>query len=193
MWNSPASYNEDGYTHLVVFKFELSSVANSDTISVYLDPLGDTEPQFPGATISEADFTLGAIGFANFGGGTVDTMMFDEIRVGTGFADVVSPDLSWPPPPTWEELYDIVMSHMNLKVTGGWTEGDIGLADGTPGSDGQVTLGDFRVWKDNPYDSPPQGALLMSAAVPEPSSLILALAAAVACLGYARARRPAAS
>ncbi len=196
--DGPPSYDEDGHTHMVVFKFELSSAAGSDTVSVFLDPLDDAgidagflplfpveEPAVPSAVISGVDFTLGAIGFSQFGGGTVDTMMFDEIRVGTTFSDVIPPGV---PPVSWEDLFDIVASHMNLGVSGGWMDGDIGLADGTPGSDGRVTIGDFRVWKDHPYEMG-GGSLLTIAAVPEPTGIVLVLAAGVACLGRVRARR----
>jgi hypothetical protein len=182
-------FNEDDDTHLLVLKFAMSDQPESDTVSVYLDPYvgpGNSEPEFPNAVVSDVDLELGAIGAGYFGSAGGVTPTWDEICAGSEYADVVP---IYPELPSWNEMYDLITSHMGQKVTGGWTEGDIGLADGTPGSDGQVTLGDFRVWKDNPYDSPPQGALLMSAAVPEPSSLVLALAAVVACLGCVRRRR----
>jgi hypothetical protein len=187
-WNAPQSYNADGATHLVVFKFEFSTVANSDRVSVYLDPLSVTEPGFPSATVGSMDFTLSAIGFSQFGGGNVDTMMMDEIRVGTTFADVL-PELPYPGDADLDgdvDLvdYDIIMANMNLTVSGGPTEGDVGLSAGTQGSDGRVTLGDFRVWKDNyPYTPPAGSGALAGAAVPEPASWLLLLTAAVICAG----------
>jgi hypothetical protein len=188
--NAPASYNEDGVNHLLVVKFEMTNVmaadGDGDAISVYLDPTTRTEPEIPGAYFADVDYTLHAMGtVSSFGGGT--TGIFDEIRVGTEFADVAPIPSPWEEVP-WEEMFDIIGEHFNQTVTGGPADGDIALANGQQGSDGRVTLTDFRLWKDNPYDWPPQGALLMSAAVPEPSSLILVLVAAVACLGYAKAR-----
>ena len=43
---------EDGATHLLVMKFVLSDVADSDTISIYLDPTSVTEPDLPNLAIT---------------------------------------------------------------------------------------------------------------------------------------------
>jgi hypothetical protein len=77
-------------THYLVLKFEMSTAVN-DVISVFLDPVGTTEPA-PSASVSvgqfladrmstNAQFTFNT-GSATAGGG------FDELRVGTEFADV---------------------------------------------------------------------------------------------------------
>jgi len=77
-------------THYLVLKFEMSTSVN-DVISVFLDPVGTTEPT-PSASVSvgqfladrmstNAQFTFNS-GTATAGGG------FDELRVATEFADV---------------------------------------------------------------------------------------------------------
>jgi hypothetical protein len=176
-------FDQDGANHLIVLKFDLSNEAGADAVSLYLDPVTLEEPTLPNVLFSELDISLGAIGsMSDFGSyGTWPAM--DEIRVGTEFADVLPPR---PPPVPWGEMYDLIASHMNLRVTGGPYDGDIALADGTPGSDGEVTIADFRLWKDNYIPELGGGALLMSAAVPEPSGLILA-ALALALGSCARA------
>ncbi len=189
-YNAPASYNEDGVTHLVVFKFEFSADDESDSVSVYLDPLSITEPDFPSASMVGIDFTLSAIGFTNFGGGNVDTMMMDEIRVGTTFADVL-PDFPYPGDADLDgdvdlDDYDIIMAAMNTTVSGGPEAGDVGTSTGVQGSDGRVTIGDFRVWKDNyPYTPSGAGAL---ANIPEPASWLLLLTAMAVGAGLRRRR-----
>jgi hypothetical protein len=90
---APDSYNFDGATHLIVVKFALSSAPLSDAVSMYLDPLPTfpdfvfAEPAIPSASVSGIDFTLQAIGTSSdFGGGAFGSV-FDELRVGTTFAD----------------------------------------------------------------------------------------------------------
>jgi hypothetical protein len=89
---------DDGDTHCLVMKFELSNTA-SDRVSVFLDPMGMTEPAIPSATFSGADYTdgsldvlldrMGGIVQFSFFGGNLDTAArMDELRVGTAFEDV---------------------------------------------------------------------------------------------------------
>lgn len=84
-------------THYVVMKFEMSTAVD-DVISVFLDPVGTTEPA-PSASVSvgqfladrlstNAQFTFNT-GAATAGGG------FDELRVGTEFADVAFNTLAY--------------------------------------------------------------------------------------------------
>ena len=53
---------QDGATHLLVMKFVLSSTANSDVISIYLDPTSVTEPDLPNLAITGTNVQLAALG-----------------------------------------------------------------------------------------------------------------------------------
>jgi hypothetical protein len=183
---------EDGATHLFVLKFVLSDQPNSDTISVYLDPTSVTEPDLANLTITGMDVQLGIIGIAQFGG-FADTMnTVDELRISTTFINVL-PELPIPGDVDGDgdvDLFDYQIIIANLgKQVGSSLEGDVAKADGSQGSDGRVTIADYRIWKDNfPY--PPVGAGGLSGSpvgVPEPSTL--ALASLVACLATGLVRR----
>ncbi len=89
----------DGQTHCMVLKFELSNTAGADRVSAFLDPMGTTEPATPSVTISGADFAGGGLDllldrmggivqFSFFGGNLDVAAQMDELRVGTEFADV---------------------------------------------------------------------------------------------------------
>jgi hypothetical protein len=91
-------FANDGMTHCVVMKFELSNAAGADRVSVFLDPMGPLEPATASAVISAADFgagggldlqidRMGGITQFSFTGVEVAAKM-DELRVGTEFADV---------------------------------------------------------------------------------------------------------
>ena len=169
---SPASFNLDGITHLIVLKFVLSSTAASDAISMYLDPTNGTEPQIANASISGVDFTLGAIGPAQFGGGGNPTA-FDELRVGTTFADALP---SFPVPGDTDGDGDVdlndyqhIVDHMGLRGQS-TLNGDVAKGDGTQGVDGIVDINDFRLWKSH-FPFPVPGRALSSGSVPEPSTL----------------------
>ncbi len=182
----PDTYNLDGTTHLIVLKFVLSGTPGDglDAASMFLDPTGATEPALPNATRMGTgmgtpgafDFTLGAIGPASFGStipGT--TTVFDELRVGTTFAEAVV-DFPLPGDTNGDDLVDLVdynniVSHMNQMV-GSALEGDVAKGDGTQGSDGRVSIADFRIWRDHRTDVP------LGSGVPEPTGWMLALAAA---------------
>jgi hypothetical protein len=76
--------------HLMVLKFELSNSGN-DVISAFIDPVGTVEPA-ANAVVSVADFTADRMStivqFAYTGLG--QNASFDEMRVGTTFADVAN-------------------------------------------------------------------------------------------------------
>jgi hypothetical protein len=88
-------YNDRGTTHFVVLKFDMSTSGN-DVISVYLDPVGTTEPGTPSAQISVGNFLVDRMGGITnfvFGKGTAAAM--DELRVadnsnGLGFSEVAN-------------------------------------------------------------------------------------------------------
>lgn len=93
---------EMGYqgTHLMVLKFEMSTIGN-DVVSAFLDPVGTTEPA-PNATLSVGQFLAdrmsALVQFTYTGGGQNGS--FDEIRVGTEFADVANNTVPYVPEPT---------------------------------------------------------------------------------------------
>ncbi len=83
-------WNTDGDTHSVILKIVLSAVANSDSVSVFIDPAQYGEPVTPSASVSGIDWgvdTLGAITQFTFTGAESATRI-DEFRVGTTFNDV---------------------------------------------------------------------------------------------------------
>jgi hypothetical protein len=185
-------FAEDGATHLLVMKFVLSDQPNSDSISVYLDPVSVTEPDLPNLAITNTNVQLGIIGLGQFGGGGDTFNTIDELRIGTTFIDVL-PELPIPGDADGDgdvDLFDYQIIIANLgKQVGSSLEGDVAKADGSQGSDGRVTIADFRIWKDNfPYTPPGTGGLSgASVGVPEPSTL--ALASLVACLVTGLVRR----
>jgi hypothetical protein len=97
--NEHLEFVDDGDTHCLVMKFELSNTAGADRVSVFLDPMGMVEPGTPSAQISGADFAGGGmdllldsmggiVQFSFFGGNLDVAARIDEVRVGTEFADV---------------------------------------------------------------------------------------------------------
>ena len=179
------SFNDDGETHFMIVKFELSEQTASDTISVYLDPTigygipdgfgsgGFEEPEIATAVASGVDFTLGAIGAISRFGGTGVLPVFDELRVGTEFADVVPiPDPLSPCSEADYACYLEIISRMGLSGA------DVGFGD--VNGDGEVTIADFRYWKDRRTDLTPGAGALNSLAVPEPANgtIVVAMAAA---------------
>jgi hypothetical protein len=84
-------FQSDGKTHLIVLRFDLSNSGN-DRIRAYLDPIGTVEPGSAAADISVGEFLLdrmGAVTDFTFGD-TQKASAFDELRVGTTFADVAN-------------------------------------------------------------------------------------------------------
>ena len=75
--------------HYVVLKFEMSTSGN-DVISAFLDPVGNVEPA-PSASVSLGQFLADRLTLAQFtfnAGDPSAAGQFDELRVGTEFADV---------------------------------------------------------------------------------------------------------
>jgi hypothetical protein len=189
------TFHEDGAPHGVVIKFDLHSAPASDTLSVFLDPViaipeigagggsDISEPELPNAIAANLDFSLGAIGTASLFGGAAGMLpVFDELRVGTTFADVVS---SIPPGGPCSEAdyacYLEIISHMHL------TGIDVGFGDVT--GDGQVTIADYRFWKDRRTDLSAGAGSLSARGIPEPASGVLAVLMAAVFAGAARRSR----
>lgn len=84
-------------THYVVMKFEMSTSVN-DVISVFLDPVGTTEP-VPSATVSVGQFLADRLStnaqFTFNQAAQSSAGRFDEIRVGTEFGDVAFNTLAY--------------------------------------------------------------------------------------------------
>jgi len=107
-------YAQDaGTTHFVVLKFDMST-STDDVISVYLDPVGTTEPAVPSAQVTVGQFLadrFGAVTNFVFGGGggsrpnevdtagTLDELRFADNRDGMGFAQVANNTLPYTPVP----------------------------------------------------------------------------------------------
>lgn len=81
---------DNGATHCFILRFDLSNAADSDRVRVYMDSTGTIEPGTPSADISGVNLLLDRMGtIVNFVfGGTNVAPTFDELRVGTTFADV---------------------------------------------------------------------------------------------------------
>lgn len=172
-------FMQDGATHLIVMKFALSSTANSDVISVYLDPTSVTEPDLPNLAITNTNVQLAALGIGQFGGFGPTYNTVDELRIATTFTDVL-PQLPLPGDTDGDRDVDLVdynniITHMGLQV-GSALLGDVAKGDGTQGSDGRVTIADYRIWKDHYPTSAGSGAV-GKGTIPEPASwLLLSLA-----------------
>jgi hypothetical protein len=186
-------FNDDGASHHVVIKFELSDQAASDTISVYLDPVygipggvdgsSAAEPPLATAVASGLDFTLGAVGAISRFGGTGILPVYDELRIGTEYADMFPP-ISDPSSPCSELDYSCyleIVSHLGLSGL------EVGYAD--IDRDGSVTIADYRIWKDNRSDLAVGAGSLSTLPVPEPTSGMLAAILTAALIGLARRSR----
>jgi hypothetical protein len=184
------TFNQDaGATHLVVMKFVLSTTAASDSISVFLDPTSTVEPIIANAARTGLDFTLAAMStITRFGtpGGIMP--IFDELRVADTFTEVV-PDFPLPGDTNGDDLVDMadytnIIQHMNL-VGAAVPNTPILHPDVT--GDGRVSIADFRLWSDNRTDD--GAGAVIQAGVPEPTTALLALAAAAAWVASVGCRR----
>jgi hypothetical protein len=187
---APASFAEDGLTHLIVLKFDLTTTAASDSLSIYLDPLTTEEPVIFSAFVGGVDLTLGAIGGFTIYGGTGTGPVLDELRVATTFIDAL-PDFPLPGDTNNDDEVDIddynaIIQNMNRF--------GLTTAQGDVNADGRVDLRDLRLWRDNRTDIP--GGSTGGPGVPEPTAIALftigvALTASIRHRGYADAsRRP---
>jgi hypothetical protein len=164
---APASFAEDGLTHLIVLKFDLSTTATSDSLSIYLDPLTTEEPVIPNASIAGIDLTLGAIGGFTIYGGTGIGPVLDEMRVATTFIDAL-PDFPLLGDTNNDgevdiDDYNVIIQNMNrFGVT---------ISEGDLNGDGRVDLRDLRLWRDHRTDIP--GGSTAGPGVPEPTGLAL--------------------
>lgn len=75
--------------HLIVIKVDFNTSGNNDTVTMYVDPLANTNASSVAATTTVTTFNVGTISAfgINAQGGT--TMTIDEFRVGDNFGDVV--------------------------------------------------------------------------------------------------------
>jgi hypothetical protein len=92
------SWNDDGDTHCVVMKFELSAVANGDRVSVFLDPMGPGEPALASASVGGIDWgadAIGAITQFTFTGAE-SAARLDEVRIATTFKEASMCDVPEP-------------------------------------------------------------------------------------------------
>jgi PEP-CTERM motif len=77
-----------GITEFALLKFDMST-SGQDTISLYLNPVGDEGSNTPNAQISVDQFLMSHLGaFSAFVYGPGVEPSFDELRVGTEWADV---------------------------------------------------------------------------------------------------------
>jgi hypothetical protein len=161
---------DDISTHLIVLKFDLATGNNADTLSLYLDPTGTSEPILPSVMVSDVNLSLGSMSVGTVFGGVAGSgtfPVFDEVRVATTFNEALPPI----PSPfdqcgdgSAEGCYTLIFQNLNTSSS-----------DGDLSGDGRVTIEDFRLWKDYFAGGP---ALLLS--VPEPSCLLLVVAASLA-------------
>jgi hypothetical protein len=183
---APASFAQDGVTHLIVLKFDLSATAAADSLSVYLDPTTNDEPVIPSASVFGTDITLGAIGGFTIFGGSGQGPVLDEMRVGTTFIDAL-PEFPLPGDTNGDDLVDMtdylaIIQHMNL--TGQTT------AAGDVTGDGRVDLRDLHLWRVNRTDIS-LGASTGDVSAPEPGTMVLlAMCVALRSLRRRRLRAP---
>lgn len=86
----------DTGTHLIVVKFVTSATANSDTVTVWVDPdLSAGEPVSGGTTVSGKNLKWDRLVFSDYEG---NSAAWDEIRWGTTFNSVTT-DSFFPPVP----------------------------------------------------------------------------------------------
>lgn len=99
-------------THYVVMKFEMSTTAD-DVISVFLDPVGTSEPA-PSASVTVGQFLADRLSTnTQFTFNSADPSaagQFDELRVGTEFADVAINSLEFKGVPEPASVGLLVMS-----------------------------------------------------------------------------------
>lgn len=108
-------------THYAVLKFEMSTTGE-DTVSAFLDPVGDIEPA-PDMTVTVdqflADRMSNLVQFTFTGGEATNAGgFFDELRVGTTWADVNINTLAYVPEPTSAALMAMVAGVAAMRRRG---------------------------------------------------------------------------
>jgi hypothetical protein len=183
-------FNNFNQTHLIVVKFELSDQAASDSISVFLDPTVAEEPEIATVLAGGLDFTMSAMSTISFFGNTdmAELPTFDELYVGTEFADVL-PELPCAGDTDGNcEInildFNTILANFNRLDAAGPSEGDVAGTNGRLGNDGRVDLRDYRIWRDNRTDTG-GGTLadLFGTSVPEPTTGLMSVAMALVVIG----------
>jgi len=180
------TFEEDGATHVIIIKFDLQTAPASDTLSVFLDPVpfSASEPEFPTAMATNLDFTLGAIGTISTFGASGILPVYDQLSVVTTYADFIRPT----EPPVGPCISDFgVACYQEIITHLGLSGSQVGYGDIT--GDGQVTIADFRLWKDHREDLSFGLGSLSAVGVPEPTSWLLVLMTLAAAASSARQSR----
>jgi hypothetical protein len=204
--DAPSSYNNDGRTHLFVMRFEFSSTNNMDNIYVYMDPASTSQPELANAEFLAMNFTLSGFSTVTRYGGTAPTLatmtdllmsggVFDELRIGSTFADVLPPGMPVPGDADGDldvdlNDYVIIRDNFHRDDASGPIDGDVGKSDGRLGFDGLVDSGDFFLWK-REYEKTllGSGGGDANTGVPEPSTMLLAAIVATLAFGIPGRRR----
>ncbi len=159
--------------NLFVIKFDLSSAAGGDAITVWQNPSYSSPLDDPtgGVTFAGFDFFADRLGVGRFTSDSNFDFSIDELRVGTRFGDVVldnflACDINGN---GVCNSTDMRILSTNLFKAGEYDDGDLN-------GDGTVDFADYRLLKDDParvagFDPPPSGGLL----VPEPTGVVLLL------------------
>jgi hypothetical protein len=187
--DSPASYNDDGRNHLFVLKLVFSNQPGMDSMFLYMDPASTEEPEIANAEHINTNFTLGAITTTTRYGGSDPTLatmgeigatgLFDELRIGSTYADVLPPGLPVPGDCDGDmdvdlDDYAIIRNNFHRSDASGPPQGDVAKSDGRLGFDGKVDIGDFWLWK-NEYEEAltPGSGNGGEGTIPEPSTVLL--------------------
>jgi hypothetical protein len=193
--DSPSSYNDDGRNHLFVLKLEFSDQADADSMFLYMDPASTEEPEFANAEHINTNFTLGAITTLTRYGGTPPSLatmgelgstgIFDELRIGSTYADVLPPGLPVPGDTDFDEDVDLddytnILNNFHRTDASGPIDGDVAKSDGRLGFDGKVDIGDFWLWKREYEESLLGSGGGSGSNIPEPATAVFAIVAALA-------------
>lgn len=169
--------------NLFVVKFVLSASAGGDAITVWHNPSVDSLTSEPagGVTVSGFDFVADRMGVARFNTNSSYDFSIDELRIGTTWGDVLSDsflacDINGN---GVCNSSDMRILSQNMFTSGGYEQGDLN-------ADGMVDFADYRLLKDDParvsgFDS-------HDINVPEPTTLLLVVLAAIAFNQFMRKR-----